>query len=61
MVRQFLEEHKLSHRVDFKGNHCFGDCENGPSIRIEDHKFDHISKENIREILENELLNKSWD
>ena len=60
-IRQYLDEHKLGHRVDFKGKHCFSNCENGPAIQIDDKRFDHISKDNIRGILDNELLTTSWD
>lgn len=61
LIRKYLDEHKLSHRVDFKGKHCFGNCENGPAIQIDDKRFDHINVENIREILDKELLNASWN
>lgn len=60
-VRKYLEEHKLNHRIDFKGKHCFGNCENGPAIQIDDQRIDHINTANIKEILDKELLNKPWD
>lgn len=60
-IRKYLDEHKLGHRVDFKGKHCFNNCENGPAIQIDDKRFDHISKDNICEILDKELLTASWD
>lgn len=60
-VRKYLEEHRLGHRVDFRGKHCFGNCEHGPAIQIDNQRFDHINIENIRGILDRELLNKSWD
>lgn len=59
-IKQFLDEHKLGHRVEFKGKHCFSNCENGPAIQIDDRRYDHITRDNIREILEKELLNTSW-
>ncbi len=55
-VKNFLDEHKLTHKVVFKGKHCFGNCENGPALEINGQRFDHIDKDKIRKILEDELL-----
>ncbi|MCF8366381.1 MAG: (2Fe-2S) ferredoxin domain-containing protein [Bacteroidales bacterium] len=56
IVRQFLEDHKLTHKVVFKGKHCFGNCENGPGIKINDRLYEHIDEDKILVILEKELL-----
>ncbi|OQC38631.1 MAG: NADH dehydrogenase subunit E [Bacteroidetes bacterium ADurb.Bin041] len=56
LIKKFLEEHNLSGKVNFKGKHCFGNCENGPSIMIDQKRYEHINAESILEILENELL-----
>ncbi len=56
IVKKFLEEHRLMHKVRFRGKHCFGNCENGPSMTIGDERFEHISAESIEDILESRLL-----
>lgn len=56
MIRDFLETYGLSRKVNFRGKHCFGHCENGPNLKIDDRHFDHISRENIEEILSEVLL-----
>ena len=56
MIRKFLEEHELSRKVDFRGKHCFGHCEKGPSLRINGKHYEHINAENIHEILTSEFL-----
>lgn len=56
VIKQFLEEHNLSHKVVFKGKHCFGNCEHGPGITIDDRLFEHIDENKILSILEDELL-----
>jgi NADH:ubiquinone oxidoreductase subunit E len=55
-VKKFLEEHRLAHRVMFRGKHCFGNCENGPSMMIGEKRFEHISADTINDILESQLL-----
>lgn len=61
IIKRFLDEHNITHKVNFKGKHCFGSCENGPVMMVDDHKYERITAELIPEILENELLSKSWD
>lgn len=56
VVKQFLEEHKLSQKVDFRGKHCFGHCQHGPSIMINSRRFEQITADSVVEILQNELL-----
>lgn len=56
VVKKFLDDHKLTHKVVFKGKHCFGNCENGPSLKINDHKYEHLDIDKVLKILEEELL-----
>jgi len=55
-VRKFIDENGISHRVNFKGKHCFGNCENGPCIQIDDARYDHFYEDNFELILKKELL-----
>lgn len=55
-VKKFLEENNLMHKLKFRGKHCFGYCENGPSMMIGEHRYEHLNPESVLEILERELL-----
>jgi NADH:ubiquinone oxidoreductase subunit E len=55
-IKRFLDENGLSHKVVFRGEHCFGNCENGPGLAIGEKKFVQISSGTIRDILEEVLL-----
>lgn len=57
-VMDFLSRNGLADKVDFKGQHCFGKCIDGPSIRIGEHYYHRLTDKLVREILTNELLNK---
>lgn len=56
-IKKFLEHHKLTHKVVFKGKHCFGNCENGPGLKVNDQLYEHVDTEKVLKILEDELLN----
>ncbi len=56
LIRKFLDAHALNQTVDFRGKHCFGHCEHGPSLRIDQRRIEHISRNNIEEILKQEFL-----
>ena len=36
LIDDFLKEHDLKQYVHFRGNHCFGMCEDGPIMKIND-------------------------
>lgn len=53
MVKKYLKEKNLEDRVYFHGTHCFGNCEHGPGLRIEDREYSGVNEDNILEILNN--------
>lgn len=55
-VKRFVDEHNIAHKINFKGKHCFGNCENGPCVQIDGRRYDHFSEENLESILTKELL-----
>ena len=59
VIQQYLRDHQLEKDVILKGNHCFGECSNGPTVKIGNKVFEHVNRETILEILENELGNQS--
>ena len=55
VIQQYLKEHRLESEVILKGNHCFGDCNDGPTVKIGSKVYYRITGDNILEILRNEL------
>jgi NADH:ubiquinone oxidoreductase subunit E len=56
LIKKFLDEHQLSHKVRFRGKHCFGNCENGPGMIINQERFEHVTSSSVVEILESKFL-----
>ena len=42
-------------KVKFKGNHCFGNCSDGPILKIDDRIYKHVTEDGIIGTLEKEL------
>lgn len=42
--------------IELLSAHCMGECESGPCIRINGQKFYHMSKEDIPQLVEEEIL-----
>jgi NADH:ubiquinone oxidoreductase subunit E len=55
MIQHYLREHQLENDVVLKGNHCFDNCSEGPTLRIGGRIYTHVSAENIAEIMEREF------
>ncbi|MBE0637482.1 MAG: (2Fe-2S) ferredoxin domain-containing protein [Bacteroidales bacterium] len=56
VVKKFMEDNNLMHKLKFRGKHCFGNCENGPSMMIGEKRHEHLNQQSVLEILERELL-----
>jgi NADH:ubiquinone oxidoreductase subunit E len=59
-IQHYLEMKGLHDKVNFKGDHCFNNCSEGPNILIGQRMFSAIDENNIEEILDeglNDLLN----
>lgn len=55
VVQQYLKNHQLEREVILKGNHCFGECNAGPILKIGSRVYEQVNQESVLEILENEL------
>ena len=55
VVQKYLKDHQLERDVILKGNHCFSDCSSGPVMKIGEKLYEHVSRENVLEILEKEF------
>ena len=57
-IQQYLADHQLDRDVILKGNHCFGECSNGPVVKIGSRVYEEVTRVTILEILEKEFGNK---
>ncbi len=57
VIDSYIREHNLTDKVYFHGGHCFGYCEHGPIIKINDKMFQNVDHIKIIEILARELEN----
>ena len=55
VIQKYLKDHQLERDVILKGNHCFSDCSSGPVMKIGNKLYEHVSSENVLEILEKEF------
>ena len=55
IIQKYIRDHALEELIDLKGNHCFSECNNGPTIRIEGTLYEKIDQNSLLDILENEF------
>jgi len=55
LVQLYLKDHQLERDVILKGNHCFGNCSAGPTMKIGEKVYEQVSSETVLEILEAEF------
>ena len=56
-IRKFLVRKDLTDKVDFKADHCFDHCSEGPNLMIGTQMFHQVTSENLEEYLEEGLGN----
>lgn len=54
-IQAYIAEHNLSEKVNLSGGHCFGHCDKGPTIKINDTFYENIDPDNIIDLLAKEL------
>ncbi len=54
-IQHYLDMKGLSDKVNFKGDHCFDKCSEGPNIRIGGRMFSAIDENNVEDILDEGL------
>lgn len=52
IIKNYLKSNQLEDQVFFHGNHCYGNCENGPIIKVDDKEFQNILPENAIHLLD---------
>jgi len=51
IIQRYINQHGLTDKVFFKGDHCFDECNVGPNIEIGGKRYKQVSEENIHHIL----------
>jgi NADH:ubiquinone oxidoreductase subunit E len=54
-IKAFIEQNQCAHKVNFRGKHCFGICDKGPNLKVNETIFEHVDKQKLIEILEKAL------
>jgi NADH:ubiquinone oxidoreductase subunit E len=52
LIKQYIKDHQLEDKVYFHGSHCFGNCEHGPTIKVDDREYQNVSPDNIIYLLD---------
>ena len=55
VIQEYIKQNELETHVHFKGNHCFGNCNKGPVLQINEKIFEEVSLDDLAEILDREL------
>lgn len=53
LIKQYLKTNQLEDQVFFHGNHCTGNCTDGPIVKIDGKEYRNVSPDNITYILDN--------
>lgn len=51
LIKKYIDRKCLEDKVMFIGDHCTGNCSQGPNMYIGDKLYEKIDKETIEEIL----------
>jgi len=52
IIHQYIKDNKLENKVYFHGGHCFGDCQKGPILKINNKIIEDVKPTEITEILD---------
>ncbi len=55
LIENYIEKHCLADKVFFHGGHCFGHCDKGPVLKVNNKLFEKVDHLNVIDILSNEL------
>ncbi len=53
IIKDYVKEHQLEDKVFFHGNHCYGNCANGPILKVDNKEYQNITPENVIFLLNN--------
>lgn len=52
VIKDYLEKHQLDAKVHFHGTHCYGDCDKGPVMKVNDYLYEQVDERKALAILE---------
>ena len=55
-LQQELEAWGVTDKVELLRAHCLGECQHGPCMRIAGERFYHIRKEDVPNLVRNEII-----
>jgi NADH:ubiquinone oxidoreductase subunit E len=55
LIKKYIDRKNIGDRVEFKGDHCFTQCSEGPNMMIGDKLYQEITVNNIAGILDKAL------
>ena len=50
-IQKFIRQWNLTDKVNFKGNHCFEECHQGPNLRIGGKIYHEVNNDNLQDFL----------
>lgn len=56
IIKQYLKENSLEAEITFRGAHCFGICENGPVLVINDKQLTNVQPSELTALLDQYLM-----
>ena len=56
LMKENLEKHGLTHKVDLRAAFCLGKCTNGVSIKVNEEIICGVSKDNFQDIFQKYVL-----
>ena len=51
VISQFIKDNNLSERIHFHGGHCFGNCAEGPILKVDETIYTGVDDVRALEIL----------
>jgi len=57
LIKNYLKTHQLEDKVFFHGDHCTGNCIDGPIVKINGKEYQNVSPENVIYLLDNLFTN----
>ncbi len=54
-IQSYINKHKLVEKVFLHGGHCFGHCEKGPILKVNQKIYEKVDHLNVIDILTNEF------
>ncbi len=58
IIKQYLQDRSIDTEIAFRGAHCFGICENGPVLVINDTQFTAVQPDEVAGLLDKYLMER---